>query len=134
MGVSGFGPAPHANPDEYERRLRKGMMMRCPDGAPSDAPRRAASSNRPPQPVPSLPAPVGTGAESIDLSLSLQIADETSIVDAEDQHALDVEDFRRWWRQRLAQEFDARPSWWAETDAYGDRIRRDRPDRFHSRV
>ena len=104
MGVSGFGPAPHANPDEYERRLRKGMMMRCPDGAPSDAPRRAASSNRPPQPVPSLPAPVGTGAESIDLSLSLQIADETSIVDAEDQHALDVEDFRRWWRQRLAQE------------------------------
>jgi SPOR domain len=104
MGVSGFGPAPHANLDEYERRLRKGMLRTCPDGAPSNAPRRTGSSNRPAHPVPSLPAPAGTGTESTDVSLSLQIAGETSIVDAEDQQALDVEDFRRWWRQRLAQE------------------------------
>jgi hypothetical protein len=46
--------------------------------------------------------------EPLDVGLSprwhLTPGDGTSIVDAKDPRVLDVDDFRRWWRQRLIQE------------------------------
>ena len=96
MGASGFGPAPHINPNEFERRLIEGGGR---EGAPSRQLPHATRSSR------------ATGrerAEPLDVRPSPQArlthCDETSIADTEDSHALDVDDFRRWWRQRLPQE------------------------------
>ena len=116
MGVSGFEPAPHINLGEFERRLREGMQRTCPNDAPSKLPRTTESSNRLPHPALSGCAPnslgcARTGTEStepFDVRSSPQLhltpGIGTSIVDAEDPRALDVDDFRRWWQQRLAQE------------------------------
>ena len=94
MGVSGFGPAPQINLHEFERRLREGEHRTDPNDAPSKLPRTAGSRKEPTEPldVRSLP------------QLHLPLGNGISIVDAEDPRTLDVDDFRRWWQQRLARE------------------------------
>jgi cell division septation protein DedD len=91
MGVPGYGPAAHINANEFARRLR----------TPSRLPRISESS----QCAPNALERAGTGKESIEpLDVRSSPGDETSIVNAKDPRALDVDDFRRWWRQRLIQE------------------------------
>ena len=116
MGVSGFGPAPQINPGEFERRLQEGVQRTSANDAPSKLPRIAESSSRLPHPAVSRRAPntlerARTGKEStepLDVRSSPQLqlppGDGTSIVDAEDPRAFDVDDFRRWWQQRLVGE------------------------------
>ena len=116
MGVSGFGPAPQINPGEFERRLREGVHRTGPNDAPSNLPRTTESSSPLPHPALSRRAPntlerARTGKEStepLDVrsppQLHLPPGNGTSIVDAEDPRTLDVDDFRRWWQQRLAGE------------------------------
>ena len=115
MGVSGFGPAP-INPDEFERRLREGVHRAGPNDAPSKLPRTTESSSPLPHPALSLRAPntlerARTGKEStepLDVrsppELHVPPGNGTSIVDGEDPRTFDVDDFRRWWQQRLAWE------------------------------
>jgi hypothetical protein len=93
MGVPTFGPAPHINVAEFARRLR----------APSRPPCLSESSSRLSQ------CARNTGKESIEPldvrsspQLRLDPGDGTSIVDTDDPRAVD--DFRRWWQQRLPQE------------------------------
>jgi len=93
MGVPTFGPAPHINVDEFARRLR----------APSRPPCLSESSSRLSQ------CARNTGKESIEPldvrsspQLRLDPGDGSSIVDTDDPRAVD--DFRRWWQQRLPQE------------------------------
>ena len=116
MGVSGFGPAPQINPGEFERRLREGVHRTGPNDAPSNLPRTTESSSRLPHPALSRRAPntlerARTRKEStepLDVRSPPQLhvppGNGTSIVDAEDPRTLDVDDFRRWWQQRLAGE------------------------------
>ena len=116
MGVSGFGPAPQINPGEFERRLREGVHRTGPNDAPSKLPRIAESSSRLPHPDLSRRAPntlerARTRKEStepLDVRSPPQLhvppGNGTSIGDAEDSRAFDVDDFRRWWQQRLAGE------------------------------
>ena len=116
MGVSGFGPAPQINPGEFERRLREGVHRTGPNDAPSNLPRTTESSSPLPHPALSRHAPntlerARTGKESTEPpdvrsspQLHLPPGNGTSIVDAEDPRAFDVDDFRRWWQQRLAGE------------------------------
>ena len=116
MGVSGFGPAPQINLGEFERRLREGVHRTGPNDAPSKLPRIAESSSRLPHPALSRRAPntlerARTRKEStepLDVRSPPQLhvppGNGTSIVDAEDPRTLDVDDFRRWWQQRLAGE------------------------------
>ena len=96
MGASGFGPAPHINPNEFERRPTEGGG------------REAAPSTQLPHATRSSRATGRERAEPLDVRPSPQArlthCDETSIADTEDSHALDVDDFRRWWRKRLPQE------------------------------
>ena len=115
MGVSGFGPAPQSNLDEFERRLREGVQRTDPNDAPSK-PRTTESSSRLPHPALSRRAPntlecAGSRKESIEPldvrslpQLHLPLGNGISIVDAEDPRTLDVDDFRRWWQHRLARE------------------------------
>ena len=115
MGVSGFGPAPQINPGEFERRLREGVHRTGPNDAPS-LPRTTEPSSGLPHPALSRRAPntlerARTRKEStepLDVRSPPQLhvppGNGTSIVDAEDPRTLDVDDFRRWWRQRLAGE------------------------------
>src|SRR5580692_5108138 len=51
MGVSGFGPAPHINLDEFERRLREGGQRTGSNDAPSKLPRITETSSGFPQPA-----------------------------------------------------------------------------------
>ena len=116
MGVSGFGPAPQINPGEFERHLREGVHRTGPNDAPSNLPRTSESSSPLPHPALSRRAPnalerARTGKESTEPfdvrsppQLHVPPANGTSIVDAEDPRTLDVDDFRRWWQQRLAGE------------------------------
>jgi hypothetical protein len=109
MGVSGFGPTPQTNLSEFERRLREGVQRTGPNDAPSKLPRMAESSSRIPHPALSRGAPntlegARTGKESTERQLYLTPGNGTSIVDAEEPRAFDVDDFRRWWQQRLAGE------------------------------
>jgi len=114
MGVSGFGPALHINLDEFERRLREGVQ-RTGTNAPSKLPRISDSSSRLPHPALSGRAPntlerarTKQSTEPFDVRPSPQShltpGHGTSIADAEDPRALDVDDFRRWWRQSLTPE------------------------------
>jgi hypothetical protein len=111
MGVSGFGPAPRINVDEFERCFREGVQGTSPNNAPSKLPRLTQSSRLPHSAL-SRRAPKTLDrariGEPLDVRSSPQShlthVDETSIVNAEDQRALDVDDFRRWWRQRSPQE------------------------------
>ena len=117
MGVSGFGPAPQINPGEFERRLREGVHRTGPNDAPSNLPRTTESSSPPPHPALSRRAPNALerartrkeSTEPLDVRSPpelhvLRPGNGTSIVDAEDPRTLDVDDFRRWWQQRLAGE------------------------------
>jgi hypothetical protein len=116
MGVSGFGPAPQINPGEFERRLREGVHRTGPNDAPSNLPRTTESSSPLPHPALSRRAPNALerartrkeSTEPLDLrsppQLHVSPGNGTSIVDAEDPRTLDVDDFRRWWQQRLAGE------------------------------
>ena len=118
MGVSGFGPAPHSNLDQSERRYREGAQRTAPNDAPSETPRIEESSARLPR-VALEHANMGKeAAQSFDARSSPQLqptvdrgvihgvvgepVDATSNV--EGSQALDVDDFRRWWRQSLTQE------------------------------
>jgi SPOR domain len=116
MGVSGFGPAPQINPGEFERRLREGVHRTGSNDAPSNLPRATESSSTLPHPALSQRAPNALerartrkeSTEPLEVRSSPQLhlppGNETSIVDAEDPRTLDVDDFRRWWQQRLAGE------------------------------
>jgi hypothetical protein len=116
MGVSGFGPAPQINPGEFERRLREGVHRTGPNDAPSNLPRTTESSSPLPHPALSRRAPNALerartrkeSTEPLDVRSPPQLhvppGNGTSIVDAEDPRTLDVDDFRRWWQQRLAGE------------------------------
>jgi hypothetical protein len=116
MGVSGFGPAPQINPGEFERRLREGVHRTGPNDAPSNLPRTTESSSPLPHPALSRRAPNALerartrkeSTEPLDVRSPPQLhvppRNGTSIVDAEDPRTLDVDDFRRWWQQRLAGE------------------------------
>jgi SPOR domain len=116
MGVSGFGPAPQINPGEFERRLREGVHRTGPNDAPSNLPRATESSSPLPHPALSRRAPKALeraptrkeSTEPLDVRSPPQLhvppGNGTSIVDAEDPRTLDVDDFRRWWQQRLAGE------------------------------
>ncbi len=115
MGVSGFGPAPHINLDEFERRLREGGQRTGPNDAPSKLPRITESSSRLPHPASRCASNTveraRTAKESTELldvrsspQLHLTPGDGTSMVDSEDPQALDVDDFRRWWQHGLTQE------------------------------
>ena len=116
MGVSGFGPAPQINPGEFERRLREGVHRTGPNDAPSNLPHTTESSSPLPHPALSRRAPnalerARTRKESTEPlvvrsppQLHVPPGNGTSIVDAEDPRTLDVDDFRRWWQQRLAGE------------------------------
>lgn len=97
------------------RRLREGVQRTSPNDPLSKLARKTDSSRLPP-PGPSRFVPNVTGhtrsyAESSQLFDFGDVResdethdDETSIVDAQDPRALDVDDFRRWWQQRLARE------------------------------
>src|ERR1700733_12570441 len=116
MGVSGFGPAPQINPGEFERRLREGVHRTGPNDAPSKLPRTTESSLPLPHPALSRRAPNALerartrkeSTEPLDVrsppELHVPPGNGTPIVDAEDPRTLDVDDFRRWWQQRLAGE------------------------------
>jgi hypothetical protein len=116
MGVSGFGPAPQINPGEFERRLRGGVDRTGPNDAPSNLPRTTESSSPLPHPALSRRAPKALerartrkeSTEPLDVRSPPQLhvppGNGTSIVDTEDPRTLDVDDFRRWWQQRLAGE------------------------------
>jgi hypothetical protein len=116
MGVSGFGPAPQINPGEFERRLRESVHRTGPNDAPSNLPRTTESSSPLPHPALSRHAPNALerartrkeSTEPLDVRSPPQLhvppRNGTSIVDAEDPRTLDVDDFRRWWQQRLAGE------------------------------
>src|SRR5580704_6463939 len=116
MGVSGFGPAPQINPGEFERRLREGVHRTGPNDAPSNLPRATESSSPLPHPALSRRAPKALeraptrkeSTEPLDVRSPPQLhvppGNGTSIGDAEDPRTLDVDDFRRWWQQRLAWE------------------------------
>jgi SPOR domain len=116
MGVSGFGPAPQINPGEFERRLREGVHRTGLNDAPSNLPRTTESSSRLPHPALSWRAPntmerARIGKESTKLlnvrsppQLHVPPSNGASTVDAEDPRTLDVDDFRRWWQQRLVGE------------------------------
>jgi hypothetical protein len=115
MGVSGFGPAPQFRLDECQRLLRKVVQRAGPNDAPSKLPRLTESI---PFPHPALSTRAantleraGAGKESTEpLALRprpqshLTHDDGNSVADAEAPRPLDVEDFRRWWRQRSAGE------------------------------
>jgi SPOR domain len=115
MGVPRIRPAPQVNPEEFERRLREGVQRTSPNDPLSKLAPKTDSSRLPP-PGPSRCVPTVTGhtrsyAESSQLFDFGDVRpsdethdDETSIVDAQDPRALDVDDFRRWWQQGLAQE------------------------------
>jgi hypothetical protein len=116
MGVSGFEPVPYFNLDEFKRRLRKIVWRTGPNDAPSGLPCITESSTRLPHPALSRSPPntlrhAGIGKESAE-PLEVQPSpqsrlthnDGTSIVDADDPRALDVENFRRWWRQSSTRE------------------------------
>ena len=115
-GVSGFGPAPQINPGEFERRLREGVHRTGLNDAPSNLPRATESSSRLPHPALSWGAPntlerARIGKEStkpLDVrspaQLHVPLGNGASTVDAEDPRTLDVDDFRRWWQQRVAGE------------------------------
>ena len=108
MGVPRIRPAPQINPEEFERRLREGVQRTSPNDPLSKLARKTDSSRLPP-PGPSRFVPNVTGhtrsyAESSELFDFGDVResdethdDETSIVDAQDPRALDVDDFRRWW-------------------------------------
>jgi SPOR domain len=84
MDISAFGPTRHIYVDEFARLLR----------APSKPPLVSESSR--------LSQRVGTGKEPIEpLDVRSSPGDGTSIVDADDPRTVD--DFRRWWRQKLPQ-------------------------------
>ena len=115
MGVSGFGPAPQVNPGEFERRLREGVHRTGLNDAPSNLPRATESSSPLQHPALSWGAPntqerarTKESTEPLDVRSPPQLhptpGNGTSIVDAEDPRTLDVDDFRRWWQQRLAGE------------------------------
>ena len=106
-----FGPAPQINPGEFERHLREGVHRTGPNDAPFNLPRTTESSSPLPHPALSRRAGARTRREStepLDVrsppQLHVSPGNGTSIVDAEDPRALDVDDFRRWWQQRLAWE------------------------------
>ena len=115
MGVPRIRPAPQVNPEEFERRLREGVQRTSPNDPLSKLAPKTNSTRLPP-PGPSRCDPNVTGhtrsyAESSQLFDFGDVRpsdethdDETSIVDAQDPRALDVDDFRRWWQQGLAQE------------------------------
>ena len=87
-----------------------------PNDAPSNLPRTTESLSRLPHPALSRRAPntlerARTREEStepLDVrsppQLDVPPCNGTSIVDTEDQRAFNVDDFRRWWQQRLAGE------------------------------
>ena len=108
---------PHkSNPGEFERRLSKGVHRTGPNDAPSNLPRTTESSSPLPHPALSRRAPNALerarirkeSTEPLDVRSPPQLhvppGNGTSIVDAEDPRTLDVDDFRRWWQQRLAWE------------------------------
>ena len=146
MGFSQFGPGSHIDLDEFERRLRESGQRAGPSDVPSKLADIAKSSTQLPHPLPSRCAPntrervstVTNSTEPIDVrtppQLHLTPGNETSIFDAEDPRALDVDDFRRWWRQSSDPGGGARAFPWTETDAYGDRICRDRASHFRTRA
>jgi hypothetical protein len=116
MGVSGFGPAPQISPGEFERRLREGVHGTGPNDGPSNLPRTTESSSPLPHLALSRRAPNALerartrkeSTEPLDVRSPPQLhvppGSGASIVDAEDPRTLDVDDFRRWWQQRLAGE------------------------------
>jgi hypothetical protein len=90
MDVTGFGLAPRANVDEFARHLH----------APSRLRHISESSSRLSQYAPSTLERASTGKESIEpLDVRSPSGDR-----AKDPRALDVDAFRRWWRQRVIQE------------------------------
>ena len=98
MGASGFGPAPHINPNEFERRLTDGGGR---ETAPSILLPHATRSLH----TPNTFERAGTGSERTAL-LDVKPWPQARLthVYTEDPHALDVDDFRRLWRQALPQE------------------------------
>jgi hypothetical protein len=120
MGVSGFGPAPHINLDEFERRLREGGQRTGSNDAPSKLPRITETSSGFPQPASRCASNTVERArtakestEPLDVRSSPQLhvtpGNRTSMVDSQDSRALDVDDFRRWWQQSLTQEAAQNP-------------------------
>ena len=118
MGVSGFGPAPHNNLDKSERRFREGAQRTAPNDAPSELPRIAESSARLPRMALEHAGIGKEAAEPFDVRSSPQLHPtvERSVIhgvvgepvdgtsNVEGPQALDVDDFRRWWRQSWNQE------------------------------
>jgi hypothetical protein len=113
MGASGFGSAPHFNLDEFQRRLREVVQKTAPNGAPSKLPRLTESSI--PLSHPALSKGIANtlergkkSTEPLDVRPSTQSHQThdtgTSVVDADDPRAFDLDNFRRWWRQSSARE------------------------------
>ena len=115
MGVPRIRPDQQVNPEEFERRLREGVQRTSPNDPLSKlAPKTDLSRLPPPGPSRCDPNVTGHTRSYAELSQLFDFGDvrpsdethddETSIVDAQDPRALDVDDFRRWWQQGLAQE------------------------------
>jgi len=113
MGASGFGSAPHFNLDEFQRRLREVVQRTAPNGAPSKLPRLTESSV--PLLHPALSKRIANtlergkkSTEPLDVRPSPQSHQThgagTSLVDADDPRAFDLDNFRRWWRQSSTRE------------------------------
>src|SRR5271157_4157807 len=106
MGVSGFRPAPHINPDELECRLRAEQAAHVAESSRLPPPGLSRSA-------PNVPGRARTSSGSTRLfdvgpsPPSYETHDnrtETTTVDAEEPQAVDVDDLRVWWEQGLAQE------------------------------
>ena len=115
MGVPRIRPDQQVNPEEFERRLREGVQRTSPNDPLSKLAPKTDSSRLPPLgPSRCDPNVTGHTRSYAELSQLFDFGDvrpsdethddETSIVDAQDPRALDVDDFRRWWQQGLAQE------------------------------
>ena len=109
-------PDQQVNPEEFERRLREGVQRTSPNDplsklaaedqlikAPHLRVRHDASRM-----LQGTPARMRNRVRLFDFGdvrpSDETHDDETSIVDTQDPRALDVDDFRRWWQQGLAQE------------------------------
>jgi SPOR domain len=109
-------PAPYINADQLKRPLRaEGVQRAGPSEPRSDLARKTDSSTLL-HSAPSRSAPDAAGRARLDRELPepleagppppshLSYDDEPAIVDAENPQAVDLDDFREWWRQRLGQE------------------------------
>jgi hypothetical protein len=127
MGAPGFRPAPSIDPDELKRPPGAERGRARLNEPPSDLARKTDSTTLA-HSVPSRSAPDAAGRARLGRQLAeplevgppppshLPYDDEPAIVDADNPQAVELDEFREWWEQRLAQgAAESRPGRWKLT-------------------